>query len=243
MKKSIKRMTVGELGSLAEHTVEAVAKSGNASAINDATFITLKEATAQFRQAIARKKFSALTNELATATKERNQSFTGLKMQLNALKFSKDAAIAQQAEQLLVIFAAHGKGMLKHKPVKQTVYMLSLRDALKEPANLALLKSLKLDSWLVQLEAAIDKFAQIYRERGDDQQLIKTTTSATSLRPKLWNAFIDFQAFVKGRKNATSAAEWTALEETLAKLVDAAGRTNPRIIIPGPIAHVSTSAV
>ena len=161
-------------------------------------------------------------------------------MQLKALRLSKDSVVAEQAEQLLVVFANHGKGMQKCKPVKQTVYMLSLRDALNEPTNLALLKSLKLDSSVAQLEAAIDSFSQLYTERGDDLQKIKTTSSACNLRPKLVDSFNDFQAYVKGRKNATKAADWTTLDARLTELIDAAGRTNAKIVAPEVIAPVAT---
>ena len=241
MKKSIKRMTVGELGSLAEHTVVEVTNSGIASAINDATFVTLQGVTSIFRVSIARKRYSQLNKALATAIKERKHSFVGLKMQLKALTLSKDSVAAEQAEQLLVVFANHSKGMQKSKPVKQTVYLLSLRDALNEPTNQALIKSLKLESWVAQLETAIENFAKLYRERGDDQQKIKTTSSASNLRPKLADSFNDFQAYVKGRKNATKAADWTTLDARLTELVDAAGRTNAKVVAPEVIAPIATT--
>ena len=216
MKKSIIKMTIGELGSLAQLVVETVDKTTLDAAQHDASFLFLKEVTNRFLDSVGRSAYSKQTEALNALADERVKCLKGLRNLVNNLVKSPDKSVAAIVTPIKNAFAQYGTNIDMMKPLEQTVYMQTLIMEIKNVSTDTQRSNAGVKAWFDALEQSLIDYNKLYVVRGNEQVEIKNTLSATKLSGELRSALTDFSKFVTGRRISEKTEEWIALEQQIA---------------------------
>lgn len=225
MKKSIIKMTIGELGSLAQLVVETVDKTTLDAAQHDASFLFLKEVTNRFLDSVGRSAYSKQTEALNALADERVKCLKGLRNLVNNLVKSPDKLVAAIVTPIKNAFAQYGTNIDLMKPLEQTVYMQTLIMEIKNVSTDTQRSNAGVKAWFDALEQSVIDYNKLYVVRGNEQVEIKNTPSATKLSGELRSALTDFSKFVTGRRISEKTEEWIALEQQIAHRFDASVRS------------------
>lgn len=225
MQKNLSSMSVGDIASLASEVVQCVNNSNMSAAIMDATFINLMNETDKISEALLRENNSELVALKDQISDSLFKFYLKLRRQVDNEQHSPIDEVAENAKIVMAQFAQMKENVRTIKPNLKAVFFKSLIDKLKQESIATSVTKANLKPW-------VDKFEELYLENSRlniDKRVnkgnLKSTATATSLKPITRRALRDFFNFVDGRCNSLNDEAWHALRKNIEDIELEVGRT------------------
>ncbi|WP_378187106.1 DUF6261 family protein [Aquimarina sp. W85] len=135
-----------------------------------------------------------LTQDLLTLDNQRDDAFIGFRYIVLAYTYHTDQALKAAAQQIYAKIEACGSGVTRLSYAKETTVLINLIDDCTNDNDVATaIKTLKLESWVQNLQTFNTAFYEVYSNRNKkESEQIKT--SITALRP---DAYKSYEAYMK----------------------------------------------
>lgn len=225
MQKKLSSMSVGDIASLAIQVVQCVNNSNMSAAITDATFINLMNETNKISEALLRENNSELVALKDQISDSLFKFYLKLRRKVENEQHSPIDEVAENAKIVMAQFAQMKENVRTIKPNLKSVFFKSLIDKLKqEPIAIAVTKA-NLKPWVDKFEVLYLEDSRLTIDKRVNKGNLKSTATATSLKPITRRALRDFFNFVDGRCNSLNDEAWHALSKSIEGIELEVGRT------------------
>ena len=142
----------------------------------------LKESLEPLTEVLNKESGSALTEQLITSDGRRDSDIIGIRTVCEGYTYSRDAATAQAARDLLNSIDKHGPSISRMNYQAQSTVVDTILEAWDSNAGLtAALTLLQLNAWAQALKTENTTFKSVYQTRIDDK-MVNSGDSFTELR-------------------------------------------------------------
>jgi len=223
MKITLSKLSTKDLATLTQRTIN-VSDSGTYAVItNHPLLADLKTKYADYDAVYAKQIYSGKGDEVATADKERDTSFSNLKAFLNGYRKLSSVANHQSAEDLYQIFKLFGLELYKLSYSSQTAQMKKLIEELEKAENANKFKDLKIMTAFDDMKDKQTAFEQIFAVQAGANADLRNQKSASGIRRDLEKSLKSLLNLITAMKDVP---DWQLFYGDVNELVKAAKNSN-----------------
>lgn len=228
MQKTISSMTVGEIASLGIQVIQCVNESNVTEAKSDATFTILSSETEKMSSALIRENNSELVALKDQMSDNIYQFYVRLRTQADNEQHSPDDEIATNAKIVAAQFSQIKENLRTMKPHVRATYFKTLIERLQQPNVAEAAEKAHLTLWVAKFNTLLIANSRLTIDKRTGKDSLKSTATATSLKPSLRKALKHFFNFVAGRCDSLNDADWTALNKSINAIYLEVGRAKTK---------------
>lgn len=219
MKITLGRLGTIDLATLANRTIEA-SENGKYTMVHQHPLLEiLKAEYADYQKVYTKLHSSGMGRTIEAADAERDSLFGEVRNYLEGVAGLRRAPGKEAAGALLKVFEHYGKGLSKMSYSTESGRLKNLLLDLEQPENQAHVKTLKLESYIAELQTLQQQFEELFGQQSEANAELRELPAATAVRRELELALRNYFDLLEAMK---SVPEWKMLHLDISEMVSAA---------------------
>ncbi|SHK63753.1 DUF6261 family protein [Epilithonimonas mollis] len=223
MKIALSRLSTKDLATLSQRIINT-SEPGKYPVIDNHPLLTaLKTKYADYDAVYTKMTFSGMGNDVATSDRERDLSFSTVKIFLNGYRKMSTLPNFQSAEELYQIFSQYGLDLDRLSYSSQTAQMKKLIEELEKPENTAKITALSLKDAFTDMKTKQTAFEEIFAVQAGANADLRNQKTASAIRKDLEKSLKALLGLITVMKDV---ADWKLFYAEINELVKAAKNSN-----------------